>query len=82
MITMSSERTMSATTNPNVRYSMESVRAIEMIQEQIGERLRQRATERALSQGRDLVSFDDVVESILETLKLVLEAQAQQKPEG
>jgi hypothetical protein len=79
---MKPEIPMSATTNPNIRYTMDSVRAMEAVKEQIGGVLRDRATERALHHDRDLVTAEDVFESTHDTLRIILEALAQKNPQA
>lgn len=66
---MTPDETMSTATNPNLRYTMDSVRAIEAIKEQIGNILRYRATEKALHEDRELVTGDDVLGSVAESLR-------------
>jgi histone H3/H4 len=53
-----------ASSDDELRYSMDSLRAVDLVKEEIGEALNRLATQRAVSEGRSLVTADDVVESI------------------
>lgn len=55
-----------------ILYSMESSRAIDRFQDVSGNVLSEMATKRAISQGRHLVTADDVLSCIPEALRKIL----------
>jgi hypothetical protein len=57
----------------DLRYTLESLKTIEVVKERAGQILRERAKERALSQHRDRITTDDVLNSIADSLRQTID---------
>ncbi len=79
---MKTDKNMSTATNPDVRYTMDSVRTIEVIKDQIGDILQGLATERAVKEGRRLVTAEDVAKCVRDALRESLEQFTPKKAES
>ncbi len=60
---------MAAVEERQLLYSMDSMRAIETVKRWLGESLDELAVKRVRSAGRDLVTADDVLNSVTEALR-------------
>ena len=58
---------------PKLRYAPDSIRAIDLVKDRVGEILDHLARRRVLIHGRDVVTADDVVRCIGDALRKVIE---------